>query len=124
GVVQPLFHGGALRAQRRGAEAAWRAAEAAYRQTVLEAIRQVADALRAVEHDAAAVDAHSGVATDSAARREIVAARYGVGGVSELALLDAERSDRSARQALVVARGARLADTAALLQALADAPID
>ncbi|WP_255991541.1 efflux transporter outer membrane subunit [Chitinolyticbacter albus] len=124
GVVQPLFHGGALRAQRRGAEAAWRAAEAAYRQTVLEAIRQVADALRALEHDAAAVDAHSGVATDSAARREITAARYVIGGVSELALLDADRSDRAARQALVVARGERLADTAALLQALADAPLD
>ncbi|WP_148717032.1 efflux transporter outer membrane subunit [Chitinolyticbacter meiyuanensis] len=124
GLAQPLFHGGALRAQRRGAEAAWRAAEAAYRQTVLEAIRQVADALRALEHDAAAVDARAGVATDSAARREITAARYGAGGVSALALLDAERSDRAARQALVAARGARLADTAALLQALSDAPLD
>src|SRR5262249_29612462 len=51
-VLQPLFHGGTLRAQQRAAEAGLDKAAADYRSVVLGAFQNVADALRALELDA------------------------------------------------------------------------
>jgi outer membrane protein TolC len=53
GITQPLYAGGALRAQTRAARDAFQAQTATYRGVVLEAFGQVADDLRALEHDAA-----------------------------------------------------------------------
>ena len=52
GLVQPLFQGGALRAQNSAAENALVSANARYRGTVLRAFQNVADALRTLEADA------------------------------------------------------------------------
>src|SRR5207302_3021 len=52
GLIAPLFHGGALEAQRRAAVAAFEAQLATYRQVVLLAFGQVADTLRALQNDA------------------------------------------------------------------------
>ncbi len=54
GLTTPLFHGGALEAQRRAAIDAFDAQLGDYRQTVLQAFGQVADVLRALQHDARA----------------------------------------------------------------------
>lgn len=44
-LTQPLYNGGALRAEKRKAQAAYQEAGSVYKQTVLEAFQQVADTL-------------------------------------------------------------------------------
>lgn len=119
GLVQPVFRGGELRARRRAAIAAYDEALAAYRDTVLNGLRQVGDALQAVHADASALRAHAEAEQRAATTLSIVAGQYQLGGVSQLTWLDAQRQQRETSLALVRARADRLADTAALLQALA-----
>lgn len=52
GLLQPLFHGGALTAKRRAAIAAYDQAMANYRTTVLQSFQDVANTLKALEMDA------------------------------------------------------------------------
>ncbi|CAB3626091.1 efflux transporter outer membrane subunit [Achromobacter pestifer] len=118
GLVQPLFHGGELRARKRSAEAAYEAAAAAYRQTVLEGLRQVADALRAVQTDGEAYQAYDDAWRRAADAERIAQGRYQAGGISHLNLLDSQRQLLQTRIARTEADAARYADTAALLQAL------
>ncbi|WP_211243456.1 efflux transporter outer membrane subunit [Chitiniphilus eburneus] len=124
GLVQPLFHGGALRAQKRGAEAALRAAEATYRQTVLTGLQQVADALHALHMDASLLHARANAADDAVAYRDIATRRLALGGISRLSVLDAERQTLQTALDAQAARADRYADTAALLQALGGGWID
>ncbi|MGN6457113.1 MAG: TolC family protein, partial [Achromobacter mucicolens] len=118
GLVQPLFHGGELRACKRSAEAAYDAAAAAYRQTVLDGFRQVADALRALQTDGEAFAAYDDAwrRADDAGR--IAAGRYQAGGISHLSLLNSQRQVLQTRISRIEADAARYTDTAALLQAL------
>lgn len=118
GLLQPVFHAGELKARERAAVAAYDQARAQYRQTVLDAFQNVADVLRALETDAQALQAEADA--EAAARASLVLARhqFTLGAVSYLALLDAQRQYEQARIALVQARAARYADTAALFQAL------
>ncbi|WP_175754640.1 efflux transporter outer membrane subunit [Burkholderia ambifaria] len=119
GLAQPLFHGGELRARKRAAEAAYDAAFASYRETVLLALQQVADAMRAVEHDAAELQARDDAAQQAAASRAIAGDRYAAGGISLIDLLDAQRQVLQTALERTRAQADRLADTAALFQALA-----
>ncbi|WP_175796960.1 efflux transporter outer membrane subunit [Burkholderia ambifaria] len=119
GLTQPLFHGGELRARKRAAEAAYDAAFASYRETVLLALQQVADAMRAVEHDAAELQARDTAAQQAAASRAIAGDRYAAGGISLIDLLDAQRQVLQTTLERTRAQADRLADTAALFQALA-----
>ncbi|WP_342611114.1 efflux transporter outer membrane subunit [Burkholderia ambifaria] len=119
GLTQPLFHGGELRARKRAAEAAYDAAFASYRETVLLALQQVADAMRAVEHDAAELQARDDAAQQAAASRAIAGDRYAAGGISLIDLLDAQRQVLQTALERTRAQADRLADTAALFQALA-----
>lgn len=126
-LTQPLFRGGELRARKRAAEAAYEAAFADYRQTVLASLQQVADAMRAVEHDAAALQARDLAAREAEAGHAIADARYAAGGISESGWLDIQRLALQAALDRTRAQADRLADTAALFQALggsgpADAP--
>ncbi len=118
GLLQPIFHGGELTAKRRAAIAAYDAAAAQYRDTVLQAFQNVADVLRALGDDAAALQALT--EAEKAARESFDVAReqFRQGAVSYLTLRDAERQYPQARLAVVPARAARFADTAALFQAL------
>lgn len=118
GLVQPVFRGGALRARQRAAEAAYRQALAAHRQAVLQGLREVADALQAVHSDAATLRARAEAAQRAAATLAIVTEQYRLGGVSQLTLIDAQRQHRETTLALTRASADRLADSAALLQAL------
>jgi len=119
GLTQPLFHGGELRARKRAAEAAYDAAFASYRETVLLALQQVADAMRAVEQDATALEARDMAAREAAAGNAIAGDRYAAGGISTFALLDAQRQALQTALERTRAQADRLADTAALFQALA-----
>lgn len=118
-LLQPLFHGGELRAQRRAALAAYEAASQAYQATVLEAFQQVADGLRAVESDALQVQALSAALSDAEANYGIARQRSEVGGISELALLDVRRNSLQSRIDQDHAIAQRLCDAAALLHAMA-----
>ena len=118
GLVQPLFHGGELRARKRSAEAAYDAAAASYRQTVLDGFRQVADALRALQTDADAYAAYDDAWRRADEADRIAAGRYQAGGISHLSLLDSQRQLLQTRISRTAADAARYTDTAALLQAL------
>jgi len=118
GVVQPVFHGGELRAQKRAKEAAYEESLGAYRQAVLQGLQNVADTLRALDADAGTLQARADNARQTSDTLAIVSEQYRLGGVSQLTLLDAERQARQAALDLSQARATRLADSAALMQAL------
>ncbi|MDE2621879.1 MAG: efflux transporter outer membrane subunit [Betaproteobacteria bacterium] len=117
-LAQPLFHGGALEAGKRAAEAALDQAAAQYRQTVLNAFQNVADVLRALETDATTLAAESDNARASTRSLELARVQYENGGASFLTLLVAEEHDNQARISLIQAQSARLADSAALFLAM------
>ncbi len=118
GLLQPIFHGGTLEANRRAEVAGFDQAAAQYRETVLQAFRDVADVLRALEYDALTVKAQS--EAEDAARDTLDIAKKQVrfGATSYLSLLIAQRQYHLAQILLVQAQTARFADTAALFQAL------
>jgi NodT family efflux transporter outer membrane factor (OMF) lipoprotein len=117
-LVQPIFHGGALRHQERAAEALYDQAAAQYRGTVLAAFRDVADALHAVDADARALQA--ALAAQQAAQKSLAIAtrQWELGAAGRPAVLQAQQGYQQAAIALVQARAARYADTVALFQAL------
>lgn len=122
-LTQPIFHGGALLAQRRAALQTYDAANASYRQTVLAAFQNVADQLAALEHDAQALDSASSSARSSEGVYEETNARYRLGAVPWYAVRQSEQQWRNARLDEIRYRGSRLSDTAALFQAMGSPPV-
>jgi NodT family efflux transporter outer membrane factor (OMF) lipoprotein len=120
-IAAPLFHGGALEAQQRGAVDAFDAAYANYRQTVLASFGQVADVLQAVDHDAQLLAAEEQAITAAAATLEAARASYAVGRVQILQVLDAQRQLGRARLGYISARAQRYLDTADLFGAMGGA---
>lgn len=118
GLLQPLFHGGALLHQKRAAVAAFDHAAAQYRSTVLTAFQNVADALRALQSDANALEAQLAAERSAADSLALARQQFRAGGISYLSLLDAERTYQQTRISLVQAQANRFADTAVLFQAL------
>ncbi len=118
GLLQPIFNGGALQANKRAAIAAFDQARAQYRQTVLTAFLNVANTLRALDSDADALRAQAEAEALAREQLGLVTRQYQLGAVSYLVLLDAQRTYQQTRVALVQAQAARYADTAALFQAL------
>ena len=118
GLTQPLFHGGELLHKKRAARAGLDKALADWQQTVLVAFQNVADALQALEYDAQGLAAQVGAESAASQQLGLTRQQYQDGATGYLNLLDAERSYQQARIALIQARAARLADTAALYAAL------
>jgi NodT family efflux transporter outer membrane factor (OMF) lipoprotein len=118
GLLQPIFNGGALQANKRAAVAAFDTANAQYRQTVLNAFLNVANTLRALDRDAEALRAQAEAEALAGESLDLVTRQYRLGAVSYLSLLDAQRTYQQTRVALVQAQAARYADSAALFQAL------
>jgi NodT family efflux transporter outer membrane factor (OMF) lipoprotein len=118
-LLQPIFHAGELQAKKRSAVAAYDVAAQAYAQTVLESLQQVADSLRILEADALALQARSLACEQTAARYAIAQQRFDVGGISEQSFLDARRQHVQTQLDRSRAAAQRLADTVALLHALA-----
>ncbi|MGD0480269.1 MAG: efflux transporter outer membrane subunit [Terracidiphilus sp.] len=117
-LTQPIYNGGALRAEKRKAEAAYQEANSVYRQTVLEAFGQVADTLTSIDHDAQTLKARSDATADADASYGIAQGRYQAGGISELVLLEAERQQLQTELDRTAATAARFSDSATLFQAL------
>jgi NodT family efflux transporter outer membrane factor (OMF) lipoprotein len=117
-ILQPLFHGGELLHKKRAAEAGMDQALANWQQVVLTAFQNVADSLQALQYDADSLRAQNTAEQDASELLSLTRSQYRVGAVGYLNLLNAERTWQQARIALIQARAARLADTAALYAAL------
>jgi len=118
GLLQPLFHGGELRAQRRSAIAAYDQAMEAYRQAVLLGLQNVADALRALQDDALTLQARADASAQARYVFETAAGQYRIGAASRVRRLAAQRQLDQTLLQEAQARADRLADTAALIEAL------
>ena len=118
GLMQPVFHGGALRARKRAAVAAYDEAAAAYRETVLRGLQEAADVLGALEADARILAARTAAANHARTAVEIAARQEAQGGLSRAVLLEDEVRHLQAEGERIAAQAARHADTAALFHAL------
>ncbi|MDE1184128.1 efflux transporter outer membrane subunit [Paraburkholderia sp.] len=123
-LSQPIFHGGALFAQRRAAIASYDAATSQYKQTVLTAFQNVADTLAALEHDAQALDAANVAATAARGIADETTKRYALGAVPVSSTRSADQQSGNADLDEIRYTGARLTDTAALFQAMGNPPLD
>ncbi|MBS0329445.1 MAG: TolC family protein, partial [Proteobacteria bacterium] len=122
-LAQPLFNAG-LKAGANAAEASLQAAGANYQQTVLEALRNVADTLRQLDNDAQALQAQAAADTSAQASLDLVRQQYHLGAASYLQLLTAQQQAQQTRIGLIAAQAARLADSAALYQAMGGGVLD
>ena len=117
-LLAPIFDGGTLLHQQRGARAAYQQAAEQYRGTVLTAFQNVADTLSALDHDAEGLKSTAEAADAAKTSFDLSRLRYKDGYDSYLAVLNAEQAYQQQRLSLVQAQAARFADTAALFQAL------
>ena len=117
-LLQPVFHGGELRAKRRAAVDAYDQAAALYRETVLLAFRNVADVLRALDLDAERLQAQVKAEATARDALEMTQKQFDLGAVNFLSLLVAQRQYRLTQVLLIQAQAQRYSDTAALFEAL------
>jgi NodT family efflux transporter outer membrane factor (OMF) lipoprotein len=117
-VAAPIFHGGALDAQKPAAVFAYDRANAQYRGTVLNAFADVANVLAALQLDAETLRVQLYAEQTAEQSLQITQERFQAGAIAYLALLDAQRTYQQARIALVIAQANRYADTVALFQSL------
>jgi NodT family efflux transporter outer membrane factor (OMF) lipoprotein len=117
-LTAPLFHAGALQAQKRAAVATFRASAARYEQTVLAAFGQVADTLRALAHDGDLVAAQQQALDTSDQLVRLQRLSYAAGKSDLLQLLDAERRYQQARLGYARAQAQRFQDSTQLLLAM------
>jgi NodT family efflux transporter outer membrane factor (OMF) lipoprotein len=115
---QPIFHGGALAAQRRASIDAYDAGLATYQETIVTAFGQVADSLTAVEHDGEMVTVSKQAVDIAKASVTLQRSSYASGRTSALQLIIAEDTYSNVLQGYTRALGQRLADTAQLFIAV------
>ena len=117
-LTQPVFDGGVLKHRQRSAQQALNQATAQYRATVLTAFQNVADTLHALAADADALRVAAEFEQAAHTSRDLIRRQLGRGYVDRLALINADQALRQASLNVSQAHAARLADTAALFQAL------
>jgi NodT family efflux transporter outer membrane factor (OMF) lipoprotein len=117
-LTQPIFDGGTLLHRARAAWAALDQAKAQYRTTALAAFQNVADCLAALQADADSISANAQSEQAAAASLRIVRLQVSLGQIAYLGILNAQQTALQAQISLVQAKASRLADTAALFQAL------
>jgi multidrug efflux system outer membrane protein len=114
----PVFDGGRRKAGVQAAGAELEGAVASYREQVLVAFRDVEDQLAALRLLAEQSEAQARAVASASRTTSLSNTRYRAGYVSQLELLDAQRSElRNRREALQV-RSARYQATVALVRAL------
>ncbi len=118
-LTAPIYDGGTLRAQKRGAEAEVRAAEATYRQTVLEAFAQVSTLIAGIENDAAALANARESAALAGQSLGLSRKSFQVGNTGVLQVLDANRTNQRAQLVLLDARSRQFLSVARLYVATA-----
>lgn len=121
-IVQPLFNGGQLSAERRAAIDRYTEALATYRQTILTAFGQVADRLQALANDAEEIRAQNTAAQAASASLELARTSFSFGNSGVLEVIDAQRRLSQAQLGYSRAKAQRLIDTAQLFLALGGTP--
>lgn len=118
-IMAPIFHGGTLRAEKRGAEAGMRAAAEQYQQVVLEAFGQVSSLLSALGTDRDALAAQN--SSVQVAERSLYLSRrsFQVGNSGILQVLDSSRAYQRAKLSLLDARARQYYNVARLHAATA-----
>ena len=119
GLAAPIFHGGTLRAEKRGAEADARTAAARYEQVVTEAFGQVGGLLAALRNDAQALAIEREAASITDRSRHLSRRSFEVGNSGILQVLDANRTWQRARLALLDARARQFQNVGRLYVATA-----
>lgn len=104
GLTAPIFHGGTLKANKRGAEAEARAAGAQYQQIVTEAFGQVSSLLSALDNDAHELAARREAAEIAERSLRLSRRSFEVGNSGVLQVVDASRSYQRAKLALLATR--------------------
>jgi NodT family efflux transporter outer membrane factor (OMF) lipoprotein len=117
GLTAPIFHGGALKAERRAAQDEYQAAFAAYQQTVLNAFGQVAAALQALGNDADFLNAQQRALDSAGVSMALTQQAYAAGNAGYVQVLDAERLHQQAQLGRVQAAGQRYIDVVKLVLA-------
>jgi NodT family efflux transporter outer membrane factor (OMF) lipoprotein len=120
-LATPLFHGGALEAQRQAAVDAFDAQLGNYRQTVLQAFGQIADVLQALDHDAVRLRAETLAVATSSESLALAQEAYKAGRGSLLQILDAQRLYGQALLGYAQTKGQRYLDTVLLFEAMGGA---
>lgn len=119
GLSAPIFHGGTLKAEKRGAEAEARAAAARYQEVVTQAFGQVSGLLWALDSDTREIAARSEAAEVSGRSLHLSRRSFEVGNSGVLQVLDASRSYQQAQLALLEARARQYQNVARLQAATA-----
>jgi outer membrane protein TolC len=117
-ATQTIFDAGTLLHQLEGARDIYQAAAWTYRGTVIGAVQNVADALRALQNDADALRAARDFERAAKTSFDLAQQQLDQGQSNVLLQLTAEQTYLQASIQVVQAQAARLADTAALFQAL------
>jgi NodT family efflux transporter outer membrane factor (OMF) lipoprotein len=120
GLSQPIFHGGALRAQQRAAIDSYQASVAQYKAVVLSAFQEVSDTLAALEYDADALEAAETASQAARTAFDEVEKRRRMGTVALAEERSSEQHYLHAQLDTVRAGSRRLSDTAVLLQAMGE----
>lgn len=118
GATQPIFEGGELAANRKGAIAALQGSGAQYQHTVITAFQNVADVLAALQYDADELSEATAAREAAQQSLAVTQAQFKLGGEPLTAVLTAQTTFQTAAIAEVKAKAARLSDTAALYVAL------
>jgi NodT family efflux transporter outer membrane factor (OMF) lipoprotein len=117
-ATQTIFDAGTLLHLLRESRATYDAAAWTYRGTVIGAVQNVADTLRAIQNDADALKAAQDFERASKVSFDLARQQMQSGNANVLLLLTAQQTYLQSVIQVVQARAARLADTAALFQAL------
>ncbi len=118
GLAGPVFHGGSLEADRRGAADAYTASLARYRQTVVRSFGQVADLLQAIDHHAEERAAQQRALASAEVSLKVNRGGYRGGEIGVLQVLDAQRAYQRALLGEIRVKTAQYLDTAELSVAL------
>jgi NodT family efflux transporter outer membrane factor (OMF) lipoprotein len=117
-ATQTIFDGGTLYHLRQEAKDTYEAAAWTYRGTVIAAVQNVTDTLRALQSDTDALRAASEFERAAKTSFDLAQQQMQSGNANILLLLTGQQTYLQAVIQVVQARAARLADTAALFQAL------
>lgn len=117
GLSAPLFHGGALKAQKKAAQDYYTASFAQYQEVVITAFREMADSLHGLEHAYAAVETNEQALGSAGQALKLSRAGYAVGNTGVIQVIDAHRLEELAEMNLVKARTDCLRQTVSLFVA-------
>lgn len=117
-IVQPIFHGGRLQGELDLSRIRKSTAIAQYERAIQSAFREVADGLAGRATYARQVRAQGAAAATATRRVHLSTLRYRAGLDNRLELLDAQRSEYAARQALLDLKRDEFSSAAGLYRAL------